>query len=61
MGATGGMALVVHPYIMGTPHRTKYFRKIIEYIGGKRDVLVWTEAQIRDWYQAAGSSKQASP
>ena len=24
------MALVVHPYIMGAPHRLKYFRKIFE-------------------------------
>ena len=55
------MALVVHPYIMGAPHRTRYFRKVIEYISTKPDVLVWTGEQICDWYQAAGSSKQASP
>jgi len=24
------MALVVHPYIMGAPHRLKYFRRIFE-------------------------------
>jgi allantoinase len=23
-------ALVVHPYIMGAPHRLKYFRKVLE-------------------------------
>ena len=26
------MAIVMHPYIMGAPHRTKYFRKIFEQI-----------------------------
>jgi hypothetical protein len=26
------MAVVVHPYIMGAPHRTRYFRKAIEHI-----------------------------
>ena len=26
------MALVIHPYIMGAPHRLKYFRKAIEHI-----------------------------
>ncbi len=26
------MAIVLHPYIMGAPHRLKYFRKIFEKI-----------------------------
>jgi hypothetical protein len=26
------MALVVHPYIMGAPHRLKYFRNVLETI-----------------------------
>ena len=44
------MALVVHPYIMGAPHRLKYFRKIFENIRKKPDVLFWTGEQILDWY-----------
>src|SRR5947199_253349 len=32
------MALVLHPYIMGAPHRAKYFRRIIEVIRKKTDV-----------------------
>src|SRR6202167_3705174 len=44
------MALSVHPYIMGAPHRLKYFRRAIEVIRGKSDVLFWTGAQIADWY-----------
>ena len=36
------MALVVHPYIMGAPHRLKYFRKIFENIRKKPDVMFWT-------------------
>jgi peptidoglycan/xylan/chitin deacetylase (PgdA/CDA1 family) len=49
------MALVVHPYIMGAPHRLKYFRRVLEAISQKSDVKVWTGAQIADWYLAAGS------
>jgi len=60
-GSARVMALVVHPYIMGAPHRTRYFRKAIEHISKMPDVLVWTGAKICDWYQAEGSSKQASP
>ena len=44
------MALVVHPYIMGAPHRLKYYRMILEKIRAKNDVLVWTGEQIADWY-----------
>jgi peptidoglycan/xylan/chitin deacetylase (PgdA/CDA1 family) len=48
------MALVVHPYLMGVPHRVKHLRRVIEVIRQKRDVLFWTGAQIADWYLAAG-------
>ena len=46
------MALVVHPYIMGAPHRLKYFRRVLETISQKSDVKFWTSAQIADWYKA---------
>jgi len=48
------MALSVHPYIMGAPHRLKYLRRIFEVIRGKHDVKFWTGAQIADWFLAAG-------
>ena len=44
------MALVVHPYIMGAPHRLKYYRKALENIKRHPDVLFWTGEQIVDWY-----------
>ena len=44
------MALVVHPYIMGAPHRLKYFRNALAHIRGHRDVVCWTGEQILDWY-----------
>jgi allantoinase len=45
------MALVVHPYIMGAPHRLKYYRKALEHIQKKKDVLFWTGEQILDWFK----------
>jgi allantoinase len=48
------MALSVHPYIMGAPHRVKYLRRVFEVIRKKSDVLFWTGAQIADWYLGAG-------
>jgi len=44
------MALPCHPYIVGVPHRIKYFRKIYETIRRKPGVLFWTGSQILDWY-----------
>ncbi len=44
------MALVVHPYIMGVPHRLRYFREALEHIRSRSDVLFWTGEQILDWY-----------
>lgn len=46
------MAIVVHPYIMGAPHRLKYFRKIVEKIASYEDMAFMTGEQIADWYLA---------
>ena len=46
------MAIVVHPYIMGAPHRLKYFRRVIEHVQGSGDALFWTGQQILDWYKS---------
>ncbi|HZU88924.1 MAG TPA: polysaccharide deacetylase family protein, partial [Stellaceae bacterium] len=46
------MALVVHPYIMGAPHRLKYFRNALLRIREQPGVLFWTGAEILDWYLA---------
>ena len=48
------MAISVHPYIMGAPHRAKYFRQIFQKIRKKKDVLFWTGSQIADWFKKAG-------
>ncbi len=53
-GSARIMAISVHPYIMGAPHRTKHFRRIFERIREKREVLFWTGEQVLDWYLRAG-------
>src|ERR1051326_4616244 len=44
------MALVVHPYIMGVPHRVQYFRDSIAHMRERSDVVFWTGERILDWY-----------
>jgi len=47
------MALVVHPYIMGVPHRFQYFRDSISHMRERSDVVFWTGERILDWYAEA--------
>ena len=49
------MALVVHPYIMGAPHRFRYFREALEHMRQRSDVLFWTGERIHDWYVEASA------
>ena len=46
------MALVVHPYIMGAPHRARHFARALEVIHGRNGVVFGTGEQILDWYLA---------
>ncbi len=45
------LALVVHPYIMGVPHRARYVREALERIGGTGDAAWMTGASILDWWR----------
>jgi len=54
------LALVVHPYIMGAPHRLRYLREALEHIRGRSDVVFWTGDQILDWYVGAQVKKEAA-
>jgi peptidoglycan/xylan/chitin deacetylase (PgdA/CDA1 family) len=48
------MALVLHPYIMGAPHRLRYFREVIETITARGDVAFMTGSGIADWFLEVG-------
>ena len=44
------MALAVHPYISGSPHRIRYVAETLEHIISQPGVHVWNGEQILDWY-----------
>jgi len=46
------MAISVHPYITGAPHRIGYFDRIFRYLKEQRGVLFWRGADILDWYKS---------
>jgi allantoinase len=46
------MAIAVHPYIHGVPHRIKYFEAVFDYMRKKKGVWLTTGEDIYEWYKA---------
>ncbi len=47
------LALCVHPYVSGVPHRIAQFERIFEELTSRPGVLFWTNEQILDWYKCS--------
>lgn len=45
------MAISIHPYLTGVPHRIKYLEALYDYILEHDGVMMWTGAEILDWYK----------
>jgi peptidoglycan/xylan/chitin deacetylase (PgdA/CDA1 family) len=46
------MAISIHPYLTGVPHRIKYLEMLYDYILSHSGVVMWTGAEILDWYRS---------
>jgi peptidoglycan/xylan/chitin deacetylase (PgdA/CDA1 family) len=46
------MAISVHPYLSGVPHRIGFLEELYDYVLGHDKVLVWTGEDILDWFLA---------
>jgi peptidoglycan/xylan/chitin deacetylase (PgdA/CDA1 family) len=53
------MAIAIHPYISGQPHRIKYLEAIYDHARRFEGVLYWTGAQILDWYTLTAAAAKA--
>jgi allantoinase len=55
------MAISIHPYLTGAPHRIKYLEMLYDHILARDGVLTWTGSEILDWYrgQTAGGKVKA--
>ncbi|HMN78698.1 MAG TPA: polysaccharide deacetylase family protein [Burkholderiaceae bacterium] len=53
-GARGArvMAISIHPYLTGVPHRIKYLEALYDYLLAHEGVVMWTGSQILDWYRS---------
>jgi len=46
------MAMGIHPYIMGVPHRIKYFEAAYDHMLKKKDVWFASADEIYDWFRS---------
>jgi allantoinase len=46
------MAISVHPFLTGVPHRIGYLEKLYDYILAHEGVVAWTGEQTLGWYLA---------
>lgn len=44
------MAISIHPFLTGVPHRIKYLEMLYDYILGHEGVAMMTGSEILDWY-----------
>jgi allantoinase len=51
------MAIAVHPYISGVPHRIRYFEQIYAYMKKRRGVWFCKGEEILDWYRSAAGRR----
>jgi allantoinase len=45
------MAICLHPFLIGHPHRAGYFAQALAHITQRREVWVTTGSEIADWYK----------
>jgi len=50
------MAISIHPYLTGVPHRIKYLEALYDHILGHAGVVMWTGGEILDWYRSQTGS-----
>jgi peptidoglycan/xylan/chitin deacetylase (PgdA/CDA1 family) len=46
------MAISIHPYLTGVPHRIKYLEALYDHILAHEEIVVWTGEEILDWFNS---------
>jgi hypothetical protein len=49
------MAIAVHPYISGVPHRIRYLEELYRHVLAKPGVVHWTGETILEWFRTQGA------
>jgi allantoinase len=51
------MAISLHPFLIGHPHRSKYFALALDHITSRQEVWLATGSEIADWYKQESGDK----
>lgn len=54
------MAISIHPYLTGAPHRIRYLEELLDYVVGHDGTVMWTGEQILDWYKSESARSPSS-
>jgi allantoinase len=46
------MAIAIHPYISGQPHRIKYLEQVYDHLNRHAGILHWNGREILEWFQS---------
>jgi allantoinase len=55
------MAISIHPYITGVPHRIGYLEHLLDYVLDQPGVALLTASEIGDWYRGEMNRLSATP
>jgi peptidoglycan/xylan/chitin deacetylase (PgdA/CDA1 family) len=47
------MAIAIHPYISGQPHRIKYLEAVYDHLNRHAGIIHWNGREILEWYLSA--------
>jgi allantoinase len=45
------MSICLHPFLVGYPHRSKYFAKALAHVTSRQEIWLTTGSEIVDWYK----------
>lgn len=51
------MSICLHPFLIGHPHRAKYFNDALKHITSRQEVWLATGAEIVDWYLTSAKTE----
>jgi peptidoglycan/xylan/chitin deacetylase (PgdA/CDA1 family) len=51
------MSICLHPFLVGVPHRSKYFAKALAHIASRQEVWLATGSEILDWYKKSTAKR----
>jgi allantoinase len=55
------MAVALHPWIVGVPHRIDELDALLAHLRGHDDVSFWRGSEIASWYRAAAQAASPAP